>query len=108
METKERLREIAAKERLTAKDKKFVEDLCAEHGVTIDKKGCANCYRDAAVVLWKRLAEADFKAENVHYKLKEGTNLIHNGERVNAATATDENISRWLATGLPVQYVMTI
>ena len=107
METTDRLREIALKNKLTKADKTFVKEQCAALGIEITNTDCPDCYKDAAMRAWTELRKEDVVTTQ-RYKLREGVDVIVNGERCNNMTATDEAIERWLRMGLPREYVVGI
>lgn len=117
-EIAERLREIAAKSPMkqTREDRAFVKEQAKEYGVTIKRAGCRDCYTDAAVAIYAKIKEADGAAvtadiepwKRTEYELRAGIDVYWCGERVNAATATAENVARWIATGMPMNYFTPI
>lgn len=102
METKEKLKAIANKQRLTADDKQFVIELAAELGVEFEpKKGCSDCYKDMAVVLYGRLPDEEGESER-RYLLRDGIDVYWGTLRVNN-TCSDEELEDYLQRGFPKQ-----
>lgn len=104
----DRLRTIAgnAASNLTADDKQFIKEQSEQAGLTFEPKGaCKNCYIDQAVLLYKHLSKTQPAEQSDRaYVLKEGVDIIWQGIRINAATATDDLCKRWLAMGLGTKY----
>lgn len=97
----ERLKNIAKKSgKLTAEEKKFINELCAELGVKFEPKStkCSDCYKDAAVQCYNILSRQEPK-EGAKYVLKQGVDVIFGSVRVNAATLTDELAEEILRRG---------
>lgn len=107
METTDKLREIALKNKLTKADKHFVKVQCGALGIEITNTDCPDCWKDAAMRAWKELRKEDVVTTQ-RYKLRVGVDVLVNGERCNEVTATDEAIERWLRLGLPREYVVGV
>lgn len=102
--TLDKLRKIAAKKpaQITTKERQFLVGLAADNGVSINPL-CKDCYRDAAVQLFRVLDPEQLHASG-GFALVPGTDVIFKGERVCDATLTAENARRWLAAGLRSWY----
>lgn len=100
-----RLREICdVTHAISADDKTFIKTICARLNVDFDDcRKCPNKWRDAAVQSYSKM-KAEQPAEVGKYELKEGTDVIFGGVRVNAALMNDK-LGAWLvAHGFPVKY----
>lgn len=91
-------KELANKEKLTTREKRFLKYEAERLGIpAIVYTGCENCYRDLAVQIYaKEKADADAR-----FILNDGVDIIfgRNGVRVNAATLTDEIAERLIKAG---------
>ena len=91
-------KELANKETLTTREKRFLKYEAERLGITpVIYAGCENCYRDLAVQIYaKEKAEADAR-----FILNDGVDIIfgRNGVRVNATTLTDEIAERLIKAG---------
>lgn len=102
----ERLRKIVAKKpaKITTAEREWLVGLAADNGVQINPL-CTNCYHDAAIEIYDMLTREQPQPQEVDgWALKPGTNLLLNGEPVNAGTLTAANARRWLKIGLPERY----
>ena len=91
-------KELANKETLTTREKRFLKYEAERLGITpVIYAGCENCYKDLAVQIYaKEKADADAR-----FILNDGVDIIfgRNGVRVNAATLTDEIAIRLIKAG---------
>ena len=91
-------KELANKETLTTREKRFLKYEAERLGITpVIYAGCENCYRDLAVQIYaKEKADADAR-----FILNDGVDIIfgRNGVRVNATTLTDEIAERLIKAG---------
>lgn len=98
-----RIKEIVSKpaDELTAEDKQVIRTLAKRAGIKLPRKtACNSCWIDCAVEAFGALKSS----ENKQCRLRKGVNILYNGERVCAATCTDERVKRWIASGLPAEY----
>lgn len=90
---------------LTAEDKTFVTELAAENDVEIRRKGCGSCIIEAAVQIFGLLTKEQEQSEQPadedgrQYVLKDGVNVIFNGNLVNEATINDKLAAALIAKG---------
>ena len=112
----EKLKEIYKKKTLSKatfskKDKAYIEELCTEYDVKLNKK-CSSCYTDAILILIKKITEenlpkketATATTDNRKYILKSGVDVWFGSIRVNTITLTDDLAERIIARGFPVRY----
>ena len=112
----EKLKEIYKKKTLSKatfskKDKAYIEGLCIDYDVKLNKK-CSSCYTDAIMILIKKITEenlpktetATATTDNRKYILKSGVDVWFGSIRVNAVTLTDELAEKIIARGFPVRY----
>ena len=110
----EKLKEIykkktLSKATLSKKDKAYIEGLCTEYDVKLNKK-CSSCYSDAILILIKKITEENLPkketatTDNRKYILKSGVDVWFGSIRVNAVTLTDELAQKIIAKGFPVRY----
>ena len=104
----EKLKELYRNKTLSKKDKTYIEELCTEYNVKLNKK-CSSCYNDAAIILIKKITEENLPkketaTDNRKYILKSGVNVWFGSIRVNAVTLTDELAERIIARGFPTRY----
>lgn len=98
METLEKIKEIANKKRLTQEDKEFVVAQCEALGIVFEqKKGCTNCYQDAAIQCYVALKEQD-ETPTEGMRLRNDVDVLVNGRRMNPTTITDEWMEELRAT----------
>lgn len=109
MEKYEKIKAIAQKFKLSAEDKRFIEPLAIENGITINK-GCSDCWRDAAIqlaIIYKPEQEAQPNA--CGYELRPDIDVtLHSYKygtmRVCPALVNEENVKKWLAAGIPLRF----
>ena len=110
----EKLKEIyrkktLSKATLSKKDKAYIEGLCTDYDVKLNKK-CSSCYSDAILILIKKITEENLPKKetattnNRKYILKSGVDVWFGSIRVNAVTLTDELAQRIIAKGFPTRY----
>ena len=100
-----------SKATLSKKDKAYIEGLCSNYDVKLNKK-CSSCYTDAILILIKKITEenlpkketATATTDNRKYILKSGVDVWFGSIRVNSVTLTDELAERIIAKGFPVRY----
>lgn len=91
-------KELANKETLTTREKRFLKYEAERLGITpVIYAGCENCYRDLAVQIYAKEKEV----ADARFILNHGVDIIfgRNGVRVNAATLTDEIAERLIKAG---------
>ena len=110
----EKLKEIykkktLSKATLSKKDKAYIEGLCTDYDVKLNKK-CSSCYSDAILILIKKITEENLPeketatTDNRKYILKSGVDVWFGSIRVNAVTLTDELAEKIIARGFPTRY----
>ena len=111
----EKLKEIykkktLSKSTLSKKDKAYIEGLCTEYDVKLNKK-CSSCYSDAILILIKKITEENLPkktetatTDNRKYILKSGVDVWFGSVRVNEVTLTDDLAQRIIARGFPTRY----
>lgn len=104
----EKLKEIYRNKNLSKKDKAYIEGLCTEYDVKLNKN-CSSCYSDAILILIKKITEENLPKKETatdsrKYILKEGVDVWFGSIRVNAVTLTDELAEKIIAKGFPVRY----
>lgn len=114
MEEINKLKEIykkktLSKATLSKKDKAYIEGLCTEYDVNLNKK-CSSCYTDAILILIKKITEENLPkketaaTDNRKYILKSGVDVWFGSIRVNAITLTDDLAEKIIARGFPTRY----
>lgn len=121
-QTINKLREIAAKsaKQVTNEDKDFIRNLAPRYGVELpkEKPNCKSCYVDAAVAIYKAIRDTQnaeqvnnpqetkepVKSQENGLKLKAGMDVIWRGVRINEASATAENLRKWVNNGFPIRF----
>ena len=112
----EKLKEIyrkktLSKATLSKKDKAYIEELCTEYDVKLNKN-CSSCYSDAILILIKKITEENLPkketttatTDNRKYILKSGVDVWFGSVRVNAVTLTDDLAEKIIARGFPTRY----
>ena len=112
----EKLKEIykkktLSKATLSKKDKAYIEGLCTNYDVKLNKK-CSSCYSDAILILIKKITEENLPKKETEtaimdsrkYILKSGVDVWFGSIRVNAVTLTDELAQKIIAKGFPTRY----
>ena len=110
----EKLKEIykkktLSKATLSKKDKTYIEGLCTDYDVKLNKK-CSSCYSDAILILIKKITEENLPKKETattddrKYILKSGVDVWFGSIRVNAVTLTDELAQKIIAMGFPTRY----
>lgn len=103
----DRLRDIINKPagNITAADRRLIAEACTAAGIMLEqhkRRGCNACWIEAALAAYNALTKP---AKEGAIKLKPGTDILFNGERVCEATATQARVERWIRTGLPKYYL---
>ena len=107
----EKLKELYRNKSLSKKDKAYIEGLCTNYDVKLNKK-CSSCYSDAILILIKKITEENLPKKETEtattddrkYILKSGVDVWFGSIRVNAVTLTDDLAQRIIAMGFPVRY----
>lgn len=101
----DRLRDIINKpaKDITAADRRLIVEACTVAGVDQPKRrGCNTCWIEAALAAYNALTKPTRTGAS---RLKPGTDILFNGERVCEATATEARLERWIRSGLPKCYL---
>ena len=103
----EKLKELYHKT-LSKKDKAYIEGLCSDYDVKLNKK-CSSCYNDATLILIKKITEENLPkketaTDNRKYILKSGVDVWFGSIRVNVVTLTDDLAKKIIARGFPTRY----
>ena len=107
----EKLKELYRNKSLSKKDKAYIEGLCTDYDVKLNRK-CSSCYSDAILILIKKITEENLPkketetatTDNRKYILKSGVDVWFGSIRVNEVTLTDELAKKIIARGFPVRY----
>lgn len=102
---KEKLKEIinAGAGAINKDSRAFVYKCATDLGIAFEKKRCASCVVDLAVLCVAKLNEGEAQPQGLH--LKKGVDIIVNGYRVCEATcSTTEEIEKALSIGTPRKY----
>ena len=107
----EKLKELYRNKSLSKKDKTYIEGLCIDYDVKLNKK-CSSCYSDAILILIKKITEenlpkketATATTDNRKYILKSGVDVWFGSIRINAVTLTEDVAQRIIARGFPTRY----
>ena len=107
----EKLKELYRNKSLSKKDKTYIEGLCTDYDVKLNKK-CSSCYSDAILILIKKITEENLPnnetetatTDNRKYILKSGVDVWFGSIRVNAVTLSDDLAQRVITSGFPVRY----
>lgn len=105
----DKLKELYRNKTLSKKDKAYIEGLCTEYDVKLNKN-CSSCYSDAILILIKKITEENLPKKETattdsrKYILKSGVDVFFGSIRVNAVTLTDELAERIIARGFPTRY----
>ena len=103
----DRLRDIINKpaKNITAADRRLIAEACTAAGIMLEqpkRRGCNACWIEAALAAYNALTKP---SREMASKLKPGTDILFNGERVCEATATHARVERWIRMGLPKHYL---
>ena len=114
MTNKEKWRAYAEAETLTDAQKAAIKQAAEKAGFVFKpyNSKCGGCYKDMAVLLWKKEFEKEAaKDKSRKYILKPDTNVIWRGKlgelRVDAS-CTDEQLAKYLANGFPREFFSKI
>ena len=104
----EKLKELYRNKTLSKKDKAYIEGLCIDYDVKLNKK-CSSCYTDAILILIKKITEENLPKKETttdsrKYILKSGVDVWFGSIRINAVTLTDDLAERIIARGFPTRY----
>lgn len=104
MKLHEKMKALAEKGKLTAKEREFVVKYAVENGIQLNTL-CKDCYRDAAIQLYSIYKPKEEAKENGSaYQLRDGLDVLFNGLRINEATLTDKLAKRILKQGFPERF----
>ena len=111
MDEIEKLKELYRNKSLSKKDKAYIEGLCTDYDVHLNKK-CSSCYSDAILILIKKITEENLPKKETEtattddrkYILKSGVDVWFGSIRVNAVTLTDDLAQKIIARGFPTRY----
>lgn len=107
----EKLKEIYRNKTLSKKDKAYIEGLCTEYDVNLNKN-CSSCYSDAILILIKKITEENLPktetATEQKYILKKGVDVLFGGIRINNATLTDNLARKIIKLGFNTKYFAKI
>ena len=106
MTKKEKLIEIAQADVLTDAQKQYVQSLADNAGIPFHpyKTSCRDCYKDMAVILWRKECEKEaLKDKDRKFVLRVGVDVLWRGQRVNM-TLTDEQLAALVAKGFPKEF----
>ena len=98
-----------SKATLSKKDKAYIEGLCSDYDVKLNKN-CSSCYSDAILILIKKITEENLPKKKTattdsrKYILKSGIDVWFGSVRVNAVTLTDDLAEKIIARGFPTRY----
>ena len=98
-----------SKATLSKKDKAYIEGLCTDYDVKLNRK-CSSFYSDAILILIKKITEGNLPkketatTDNRKYILKSGVDVWFGSIRVNEVTLTDDLAHRIIAMGFPTRY----
>lgn len=106
MEIYEKFKKLAEKQKLTATEKKEIEEVAQTYGLTINKT-CPDCYADAAMQI--ALANKPKPKSTGAYVLRDDIDVTvhsyrHGTFRVCPALCNDETAKQWIAAGIPLRY----
>ena len=105
----EKLKELYRSKTLSKKDKAYIEGLCTNYDVKLNRK-CSSCYSDAILILIKKITEENLPKKETattddrKYILKSGVDVWFGSIRANAVTLTDDLAQRIIAMGFPTRY----
>lgn len=84
-------------------DRERLTDIANEFGVALPKNtGCSDCWKDFSIVLRSALKTELLKmTDSRKYILKDGVDVIFNGERINNGMLTDKKAKQIIEEGFP-------
>lgn len=95
--------EVVKRGRTTAEEKRVIAAECEARGIGLNAK-CANCYIDAAAIIYNQLPEPDPEENGREWVLRDGVDVTFGGIRVCAATITDELADGIVALGFELSF----
>lgn len=107
MKLHEKMKALAEKSKLTAKEREFIVEHAVKNNISLNTL-CKECYRDAAVALYGIYKPKETTDNGRAYQLREGLDVIFNGYRINEATLTDKLAKRILKQGFPERFFTRI
>ena len=107
----EKLKELYRNKSLSKKDKTYIEGLCTDYDVKLNRK-CSSCYSDAILILIKKITEENLSKKETEtattdsrkYILESGVDVWCGSIRVNEVTLTDDLAEKIIARGFPTRY----
>jgi hypothetical protein len=84
-------------------DRERLTDIANEFGIALPKNtGCSDCWKDFSIVLRSALKTELLKmTDSRKYILKDGVDVIFNGERINNGMLTDKKAKQIIEEGFP-------
>lgn len=90
----------------TKEEKAVIAKECKERGIELNTK-CANCYADAAAVIYSQLPKDEQQQNGRKWVLRPGVDVTFGGVRVCEATITDELAESIVARGFSKMFFAT-
>lgn len=108
--SEQELRELCARVvkrgKTNADEKKTIAEECEARGIKLNQK-CANCYIDAAAIIYTQLPEQEKEEDGRKWVLRPGVDVTFGGVRVCEATITDELAEKIVARGFSKMFFAT-
>lgn len=84
-------------------DRERLTDIANEFGIALPKNtGCSDCWKDFSIVLRSAMKTELLKmTDSRKYILKDGVDVIFNGERINNGMLTDKKAKQIIEEGFP-------
>ena len=104
-----RLRQIANNSDISAMDKRYIVQTSDKLDIPFrPRSGCSDCYREQAILLWRRLSEQEaLKDQNRNYLLRAGVDVVWRGIRINA-TCTDDQLAEYVEHGFSKSFFLRL
>ena len=103
------LKELAQKRRFTDFEKQYLRELAKFSGINfIERTNCQSCFSDLAIqIIYEQSKKSAVKNNSSKYILKPGVDVIiaGTGQRINAATMTDELAEKLIKAGFKKYFV---
>lgn len=103
------IKKMASKKRFTADEKSFLINAAEVYGIDFTvKNDCSSCFADLALLIYNHEKKLKITPKTISkYKLRDGVDVViaATGERINAATMTDEWAERLIKAGFKKYFV---
>lgn len=89
--------------RTTQEQKNVIAEECERRNIPLNRR-CANCYVDAAAIIYAQLPKSDPESDGRQWVLRPGVDVLFGGIRICDTTLTDALAETIAARGFDVKF----